>query len=115
MVSVYADMETEGADPNIPKTVTITIIDGAKCGELDDTTKPLRRWIDSLTTILGLKDIRVVNYQTRTVLHFFEGFIYLGKLHKPGSPEELSFDHGANNGLPIGRFEVRDIENESIQ
>lgn len=111
MVAIYPE---EGGDLLVPHNATLTVIDGAKCGEMDDPKMPLRRWIDSLTTFLNLRDIRVVNYRTQTVLHFLNGLIYLGKLHKPESPESLIFDHAHNGGLPIGRFEVQD-KKETIQ
>lgn len=111
MVSIYPDPE---GDPLIPDNATITITDGAKCGELDDSTMPLRRWVDCLTTLLDLRDLRIVNYQTRTVVHLLNGLIYMGKLHKAKSPEELSFDHSANGGLPIGKFELQERK-ETVQ
>lgn len=111
MVSIYAD---QNGDLTKPANATVTVIDGAKCGELDDSNGALRKYIDALTAVLGLRDIRVVNYKTQTVLHLIDGFIYMGKIHKQKSPEDLTIDHSANNGLPIGRFEVQD-KKESIQ
>lgn len=112
MVSIYAD---DTIDPNLPANATVTIIDGAKCGEIDDSSRPLRKYIDSLMAFLSLRDIRIVNYKTRTVLHLTDGFIYMGRLHKSDSPENLSFDHSHNNSLPIGRFEIRGLEKEPLQ
>jgi len=97
-------------NPQKAGAATIVVSDGSKCGEIDETDRPLRRAVNILTTVLGLSDIKIVNYQTRMILHILDGEIFLGKLHKSTAPEELTFDHSLNHGKPVGRFEIQTVQ-----
>jgi hypothetical protein len=108
MASIYP---AENSDSMAPASATLTITDGSKCGELDDINSPLRRILSHIILATEIRDVKIVNYKTRFVLHLLDGQLYPGKLLKPDSPEELSFAY-VNNGQPIGKFIVKDKEDK---
>lgn len=82
-------------------TVTITITDKAKAGSLTDGN--LQAAIDVLIRS-NFNDIRVVEYDSKGVIHFLNGTIRAGRLLKPDTPEDLKF---YTTDPPVGRYEVR--------
>lgn len=102
LISHYKS-EVEGID----LSATITITDPTKCGSL--TGGPLLQAIDEHTK-LGFLDIRIVNFESRAVIHLFLGKIYHGELTTNAGPEELSF---VTFNPPIGTWELKEKKDET--
>lgn len=93
VASMYLrDGISDDADPtSVSKNdvnVTIVVTDVNKCGDFE--TGPLGKMVHEFIS-RGVDDIRVVNYRSRQVLHFYHGDVYNGELLKSTSPEELKF------------------------
>lgn len=85
---------------------TIVVLDSAKAGTL--TAGNLAMAIDSLIRA-GLNDLRIVSYNSKSVVHFYEGKIRQGNLlpNDKGDYEGLKF---MTFNPPIGHYEVQNKE-----
>jgi Fe-S-cluster containining protein len=100
LITPYASERSK----NSTISATIMITDGSKCGTLE--AGPLAEAIQTLIKI-NCNDIRVVNYKSNFVLHYFDGEIRKCKLHPSTDYEELMFEV---QNPPIGRYQIFDNE-----
>jgi hypothetical protein len=98
-------IETPTATNHVSATVVVT--DTRKCGHFLDKKGSLYEIVYDLTTS-GIDDVRIVNYKSLNVLHFYLGLIYHGKLLPTSKPEQLSFE---TYNPPIGKYIVSDSRN----
>ena len=109
LVTIYP-RERLGDDSSIPNmpviAATIIIMDPGKAGTL--VVGNLRAMVEQLLNE-GIEDVRVVRYETQSVLHFLKGVVRQGKLlpsdREAGMYEALKF---ATYDPPIGRWEFRE-------
>lgn len=83
-------------------SMTIMLFDPDKAGQLSDQNSPLQRMVQE-AILHEILDVRIVNPHNRVVLHFLNGTIYRGELHKPSSPESLEF---VTFNPPLGFFSL---------
>jgi Fe-S-cluster containining protein len=102
-------------DENPPyAAATITIMDGVKAGSIDQG--PLSSAVKEILCSREIKEIRIVNHQTRKLVLFKNGKIWQGTLFKPDKFEELkfaAFEPHVGEYLTLDKDEALPLELES--